>query len=373
MKFKVNKSVIYPVVSRISAVVDRKQTLDILGNLALELSGNALTITGTDNSRQLTNTLEVVGAGDGVVTVPAKKLSAILHALDNDSELSFTMSKDGSSVTLTAGKSRYKLATIDFTNFPKMEALVGTPASVSVEASRMAEMLMATSYAMARNDVRFFLNGLLLDIKNSVLSVVATDGHRLAKDYADVQCDADVSLQVILPREAVEVMESLLKGADSDVNIALGELSAEVSVGRYVFRTKLIDGKFPDYERVIPKDHPRSVTVDASEFSGALRRSLILANEQYRGVSLSLGEGTIKVDATNPQEETALETVGVESDSGEGELGIGLNGEYMLSAMRASKSGVVAMCFKDGNSPVVITDPGSDTHLSVVMPMRIGS
>ena len=351
----------------VSGIVERRHTLPILSNVLLEKKGDQLTLLATDIEIQITTTASGAGGeGDGAVTVGARKLQDILRSLPEATEVSLVL--EDKRLQVRAGKSRFSLQTLPAADFPRMTLAEAETRQFSMSQKAFRQLLGKTQYAMAAQDVRYYLNGLLLQVDGKELRAVATDGHRLA--FASVGIEADMPRQeMILPRKTVLELNRLLVDSDDALNITLAPNQVRFGFGSVVLVSKLIDGKFPDYERVIPPSLRNHVTVGRQTLMQAMNRAAILTNEKFRGVRVVLGEDTLKLIAANAEQEEAQEEVEVKYD-GEA-IDVGFNVGYLLDVLNNVQSDEVQWSFNDANSSALVTVPGNERFKYVVMPMRI--
>jgi len=351
----------------VSGIVERRHTLPILSNVLLEKKGDQLTLLATDIEIQITTTAGGAGGeGDGAVTVGARKLQDILRSLPESTEVSLVL--EDKRLQVRAGKSRFSLQTLPAADFPRMTVAEAETRQFAISQKAFRQLLGKTQYAMAAQDVRYYLNGLLLQVDGKELRAVATDGHRLA--FASVGIDADMPRQeLILPRKTVLELNRLLLDSDDALIITLAPNQVRFAFGSVVLVSKLIDGKFPDYERVIPPSLRNHVTIGRQTLMQAMNRAAILTNEKFRGVRVVLGEDTLKLIAANAEQEEAQEEVEVKY-AGEA-IDVGFNVGYLLDVLNNVQSDEVQWSFNDANSSALVTVPGNERFKYVVMPMRI--
>ncbi len=367
MKFTASREALLKPLQAVIGVVERRQTMPILANVLLVAKNNRLSITATDLEVELVATGEADVSSGGEITVPGRKLLDICRALPENAEVAVSLS--GDKLGLRSGRSRFTLTTLPAAEFPSVEDIkAGAP--IELPQAVLGRLIEKTWFSMAQQDVRYYLNGLLLETGKNQLRAVATDGHRLA--LAQVQADGkglgSGETQVIVPRKGVLELQRLL-GDQGDLTLELGQNHIRIQLDGIRFTSKLIDGRFPEYERVIPRDTENVVTADREQLRGALQRTAILSNEKYRGIRLSIRAGSITLQAHNPEQEEAEEELEVEY-SGE-ELEIGFNVNYLLDALGAIDAEQVTLAVVDGNSSCLLRDPGSDDCKYVVMPMRL--
>jgi len=369
MKFSVSRDALIRPLNLVAGVVERRQTLPILSNVLMSLEGNRLSLTGTDLEVELVGRIEVVNAGpDGDITVPARKLVDICKSLPDGVDINFSV-EDGR-VTVKAGRSRFTLSTLPAAEFPTVEAGEGE-VDLELSQSLVRQMIERTGFAMAQQDVRYYLNGMYLEIKAGRLRFVATDGHRLALCTAPGELAAE-DKSVIVPRKGILELARLLDG-DGSVTLIVGSNHIRAVTDQFTFTSKLVDGKFPEYERVLPKAPDKAVSGDRSELKQAFTRTAILSNEKYRGVRLSLSEGALEITANNPEQEQAEESVPV--DYAGDVLEVGFNVSYLLDVMGVLSGKTVRMSLSDSASSALIEEgeavSGEAEALYVVMPMRL--
>jgi DNA polymerase-3 subunit beta len=335
----------------------------------MSLEGSRLSLTGTDLEVELVGRIEVVNAGpDGDITVPARKLVDICKSLPDGVDINFSV-EDGR-VTVKAGRSRFTLSTLPAAEFPTVEAGEGE-VDLELSQSLVRQMIERTGFAMAQQDVRYYLNGMYLEIKAGRLRFVATDGHRLALCTAPGELAAE-DKSVIVPRKGILELARLLDG-DGSVTLIVGSNHIRAVTDQFTFTSKLVDGKFPEYERVLPKSPDKAVSGDRSELKQAFTRTAILSNEKYRGVRLSLSDGALEITANNPEQEQAEESVPV--DYAGDVLEVGFNVSYLLDVMGVLSGNTVRMSLSDSASSALIEEgeavSGEAEALYVVMPMRL--
>jgi DNA polymerase-3 subunit beta len=350
--------------SVVTGVVERRQTLPILSNVLLRHDGKELSITGTDLEVEIAAKLECLGSA-GEITLPARKLYDICRALGNDATISIALEKD--KAVIKSGKSRFKLLTMPASEFPGIETS-SWEQSFSLPQKALRWLLEKTSFCMAQQDVRYYLNGLLIETGDKVLRAVATDGHRLAMAEAEIVSGGE-ERQVILPRKGVQEMMRFLEDSENPVSVQLGPNHARISVKGVTFTSKLIDGRFPDYNKVIPSNQSKKVMVGRTLFRETLNRAAILSNEKYRGVRFGLRSDLMTITAHNPEQEEAQEEV-VVAYKGE-DLEIGFNVNYIADALGALDTDEIEFGLNDANSSCVLRSPGNNKSLYVVMPMRL--
>lgn len=351
----------------VSGIVERRHTLPILSNVLLEKKGDNLTLLATDIEIQVTTTTgNAGGESDGAVTVGARKMQDILRSLPEGSDVSLVL--EDRKLQVKAGKSRFSLQTLPADDFPRMSIAEGELREFELTQKTFKQLLAKTQYAMAAQDVRYYLNGLLLLVDGKELRVVATDGHRLA--YASALIEQELPRQeAILPRKTVLELNRLLADNEEPLKIALTGNQVRFTFGSIVLVSKLIDGKFPDYERVVPATLKNHLVVERQFLMQAMTRAAILTNEKFRGVRIVLGDNSLKIIAANAEQEEAQEEVEVDYQGDA--LDIGFNVSYLLDVLNNISAPSVQWSFNDANSSAMISIPGDSNFKYVVMPMRI--
>ena len=350
----------------VSGIVEKRHTLPILSNVMIEKRGEALTLLATDIEIQIKTSTIGNGGEDLAITVGARKLQDILRALPEGSPVSLSL--DDKRLTLKAGKSRFQLQTLPAADYPRLSVPTEEGLSFSLPQRTFKRQLALVQYAMAQQDIRYYLNGLLLVATGHELRMVATDGHRLA--YASGAIDAEVpKTEVILPRKTVLELARQLADSDDPLEMTIAGSQIVFRFGPIELISKLIDGKFPDYERVIPQHHPKLLNLDRVVLLAALQRAAILSNEKFRGVRLVLSDGSLKIISSNAEQEEAQEEL--ELDYAGDTLDIGFNVTYLLDVLNNVSNETVEWRFNDGNSSALVTLPGNERFKYVVMPMRI--
>ena len=364
MKFSAERESLLAALQSVIGVVERRQTMPILANLLLSAEQGKLAITATDLEVELVASAEIKSSADGRLTLPGRKLLDICRSLPEGLTLTFT--QDNDKVTIKAGKSRFVLATLPAVDFPVIDELAQQQ-SLTLAQADLRRLLDKTHFSMAQQDVRYYLNGMLLETDGKMLRTVATDGHRLALCEMDLPSKAGTQ-QVIVPRKGVLELQRLL-GTEGDVEITIGSNHIRAKIGDVRFTSKLIDGRFPEYSRVIPAAPPKAVVADREMLRSALQRTSILANEKYRGIRLALKKNSMTLQAHNPEQEEAEEQV--EVDYKGDELEVGFNVGYLLDALAAVDGNEVEIGVTDGNSSCLVRAPGATSARYVVMPMRL--
>jgi len=366
---KTQRDMLLAPLQSVSGIVEKRHTLPILSNVLVEKKGDRLTLLATDIEIQITtSTSGAIGDGDGAVTVGARKLQDILRSLPESAEV--TLNLDEKRLQVKAGKSRFSLQTLPAEDFPRMALTDGDLKKLTVTQKQFRQLLGQTQFSMAAQDVRYYLNGLLLLVDGNELRAVATDGHRLA--YASMPLEGDATSprqELILPRKTVLELNRLLADSDEPLSIELASNQIRFQFGQINLVSKLIDGKFPDYERVIPATLKNVVALNRAALLQSMVRAAILTNEKFRGVRMVLTAGSLKIMAANAEQEEAQEEIEVDY-SGDA-IDVGFNVGYLLDVLNNSSVEMVEWGFNDANSSALLTIPGNERFKYVVMPMRI--
>ena len=366
MKFSLSREALLKPLQLVVGVVERRQTLPILSNVLLTLDGSRLAVTGTDLEVEIIGHTDVVSADEaGEVTVSARKLLDICRSLPEGANIKF-FSSDGKA-QVVSGRSRFTLATLPANEFPSVDNGENN-IQFDIEGVILKNLIDATSFAMAQQDVRYYLNGMLWEVSANKLRAVATDGHRMALCDAECNTEAAELIKAILPRKGV-IELSRLVAEEGAVRVAMGSNHIRVDGSDYCFTSKLVDGAYPDYDRVLPKGGDKLVEGNSAELKQAFGRTAILSNEKYRGVRILLSSGAIKMVANNPEQEEAEEEVGV--DYAGDELEIGFNVSYLLDVLNVLKGDSVRLTLSDSSSSALVEDAADGSAVYVVMPMRL--
>ncbi|MGE8232715.1 MAG: DNA polymerase III subunit beta [Stenotrophomonas sp.] len=366
MRFTLQREAFLKPLAQVVNVVERRQTLPVLANFLVQVQGGQLSLTGTDLEVEMVSRIAVEDAQDGETTIPARKLFEIIRALPDGSRI--TVSQTGDKITVQAGRSRFTLATLPANDFPSVDEVEATERVVVPEAA-LKELIERTAFAMAQQDVRYYLNGLLFDLRDSILRCVATDGHRLALCETALENDNGAKRQIIVPRKGVTELQRLLEGGEREVELEVGRSHVRMKRDDVTFTSKLIDGRFPDYEAVIPIGADREVKVERETLRASLQRAAILSNEKYRGVRVEVTPGQLKISAHNPEQEEAQEEI--EADTTVSDLAIGFNVNYLLDALSALRDEHVVIQLRDSNSSALVREASSEKSRHVVMPLRL--
>ena len=370
MKFSITRDALLKPLQNIVGVVERRQTLPVLSNVLLSCKDQQLVLTTTDTEIEMVANAIIDPVEDGSVTVPAKKFFDICKALPEDAQVEFVLDNEKQRALIRSGKSRFNLSTLPADGFPNLEQ-IKADFKFTIGQKEFKTLIDKTHFAMAQQDVRFYLNGLLLEMSESKVCAVATDGHRLA------YCESEQNevhpkevIQVILPRKGVIELSKVLADDNGQIEIEVGSNHLRIIHPDITFTSKLVDGKFPDYKRVIPPESGHEVKADRQLLKQALSRASILSNEKYRGIRLSISEGVLQAQAHNPEMEEAEEEIEVEY-TGEN-LVVGFNVSYLIDAINVIPTEKTRLIFNDANSSCLLLADDSDSDCKyVVMPMRL--
>ena len=366
MKIVTSKDVILEPLQQIGGVVERRQTLPILANILVNASNDLLTMTATDLEVEMKTKVTASCDGELDFTLHARKLIDICRALPDGAGIEIDI--EGERTTIRSGKSRFTLGTLPARDYPVIEPTASSH-RFSLTESVLKRLIEKTHFAMAQQDVRYYLNGMLLEILGGKIKTVATDGHRLALSEADCDLESSIDVQVIIPRKAILELSRLLSDSEERVDVDISSNHIRLSMGDTVFTSKLIDGKFPDYQRVVPSNCTKEVIAQKEELRQALQRTSILSNEKYRGIRFQFSSGVLELLAHNPEQEEAQEEMEIDYD-GE-ELVIGFNVGYLIEVLNVLESEKVSLSLSDADSSCLIQDVKTDSSRYVIMPMRL--
>ena len=367
MNFSLNRELLLKPLLLVSGAVERKSTLPILGNVLLDVSGQSLTLTATDLELEMVSYTQIDNHGeDGKITVPARKLLDICKSLPEGSMLTFV--SDNDVIRLSTGRSKYSLSTLPAADFPNIEEWKGD-VEFKLLKSELLRLIESTHFSMANQDVRYYLNGMSIESENNEIRSVATDGHRLAICKISNDSLSLPARQVIVPRKGILEIIRLLNPVDEEIQIFLGSNHIRIIDQEFSFTSKLVDGRFPDYRRVLPRNGDKVLETNKDQLRQVLSRASILSNEKFKGVRLNFTNNELKITANNPEQEQAEEEIEINFPFDD--LEIGFNVSYVLDVLNAIKDSEVKFTLADANSSVVIEGCNSGEALYVVMPMRL--
>ena len=352
----------------VAGIVERRHTLPILANVLLRKSGESIELTTSDLEIQVRTAAQLGGdAGSFSTTVGARKLIDILRTLPADQVVSLTA--NGNKLTLQGGKSRFTLQTLPADDFPLVNEAVDFGPAFSVPQKTLKHLIDQVHFAMAVHDIRYYLNGILFVAEGKTLTLVATDGSRLALAQAELESDIPKQ-EVILPRKTVlELMRLLKDGAEDLIELRFAGNQAKFSFSGMEFVTKLVEGKYPDYNRVIPKNHKNVITLGRAPLLASLQRAAILTSEKFKGVRVNIDPGTLRIASSNAEQEEAKEELEIDYDGPA--IEIGFNVTYLMDALSNMGQEMVRLEMHDGSSAALVTNPEDAGFKYVVMPMRI--
>lgn len=366
MQFIISREQLLKPLQQVCGVLSSRPNIPVLNNILLQISGNKLVLTGTDLEVELSTEAELLGADfQGRTTIPAKKFLDICRSLPEQSELSVSFEEDRA--IIKSGRSKFNLSTLPAEEYPNLTDW-HSEVDFTLEQNTLRRLIEATQFSMANQDARYFLNGMKFETEGNLLRTVATDGHRLAVCTIALEQDLQ-SHSVIVPRKGVLELGRLLDNSELPVRLQIGTSNLRITLGNVVFTSKLIDGRFPDYRRVLPRNATHILEADWDNLKQAFVRAAILSNERFRSVRLQLSENQLTITATNPEQEQAEEIIDV-SYSGD-EMEIGFNVGYILDVLNALKCERVRMRLTDSSSSCLIEDCQDASAEYVIMPMRI--
>lgn len=366
MKIQMTREQLLNPLQKVSNVVERRQTLPILANVLIESDTNHLSITATDLEVEMKTEASCQTEGGTSFTLPARKLLDICKALPDGADVQLTM--EGERAIIRSGRGRYSLGVLPAQDYPAIEAVKGEHC-LEVEQQALKRLLEKTAFAMAQQDVRYYLNGLLLEADKGLIRTVATDGHRLSLAETEVDIPSDLSVRIILPRKAVIELGRLLTDSKDKVSIDVSANHVRFHLSDTTFTSKLIDGRFPDYDKVIPAKGRIKLKAQTGALRHSLSRASILSNEKYRGIRFQLEKDLLRLVANNPEQEEAEEEIEVDY-SGEA-LSVGFNVSYLLDVLNVIETEEVVFSLSDPNSSCLIQSDPPDACRFVVMPMRL--
>lgn len=352
---------------QVIGVIEKRQTLPILSNVLVKMNEGEIELTGTDLEVQLVTKTSAHFSGSKDVTVPARKLLDIFRLLPEGSEVNLDIGEDHFGIR--CGGSRFNLAILPASSYPAFDS-GATDLEVSVPSKLLRSALEKTMFAMAQQDVRYYLNGLLVDLAGSTFRTVSSDGHRLAVFQEALPTGANANRQIIIPRKGILELYRFLGDNDDSVSLEIGPNTIRANLGDVSFSAKLVEGRFPDFQRVMPKELNRRYIIERDPFKAALTRVSILSNEKYKSISLSVEEnGTLSIKAQNPEHEEAEERLAVTMEGGP--ISVGFNAAYLLDAVNNVDSDTVSMAFTEAANSCLIEDAQDSRFKFIVMPMRL--
>ena len=366
MKFTIERSHLIKPLQQVSGALGGRPTLPILGNLLIKVEDNVLSMTATDLEVELVSRVTLEGDFEaGNITVPSRKFLDICRGLPDNSIITVVL--EGDRIQVRSGRSRFSLATLPAADFPNIEDWQ-SEVEVSVTQAELKGLIEKTQFSMANQDVRYYLNGMLFEIEGSILRSVATDGHRMAVSQAALGADF-AQKQIIVPRKGVQELVKLLDSPEQPVTLQIGSSNLRAEVNNYVFTSKLVDGRFPDYRRVMPQNTTKTLEASCDELRSAFSRAAILSNEKFRGVRVNLVDSEMRITANNPEQEEAEEVLDVSFDGDA--LEIGFNVSYVLDVLNTLRCEQVRISMSDANASALIENAQDSSAMYVVMPIRL--
>ena len=367
MQFTISREAILRPLQLVSSALGGRPNLPILNNILLNVSEDSLSMTGTDTEVEMVALVPLAApATTGRTTVPARKMLDICRGLPDGAELTFT--QEGERLLLRSGRSRFNLSTLPAEDFPNIEEW-SSELEFDINQLALKKLIESTQFSMAIQDVRYYLNGMLFETEGQWLRTVATDGHRLATCQRQLLAEELPTQQVIVTRKGVLELVKLLEHEEQDVRLQIGKSNIRAVTPGFIFTSKLVDGRFPDYRRVLPRECDKTLICGREELKQAFSRAAILSNEKFRGVRLNMQDQTLKITANNPEQEEAEEVLDVDYQGSD--LEIGFNVSYVLDVLGTLKSDRVKISLKDAGSSGLIEAEDNGDALYVVMPMRL--
>ena len=366
MKFTINREQLLTPLQQLVSVIEKRQTMPILSNVLIQVKEGQLVLTGTDLEIQIVVKLELEEFEIGDITVPARKFLDICRLLPSESEIK--IEQQGDKVKVVSGRSRFSLSSLDADDYPEFsEAKLDY--QFVMNAANLKKALDKTMFCMANQDVRYYLNGLMLNISNSKLKLVASDGHRLSIYKGEMGVATGFEERIIIPRKGVQELSRLLDKTDAELNIEFSTNNIKVVLGDLTFSAKLVDAKYPDFNKVFDQEFFNPIYIPTKQLKESLNRVSILANEKFKGVSFDISENLLKISAHNPEHDEAEEEVPIEYD---GEpLNIAFNAQYLLDAISNLDSEQAQLTIAENASSCFIEDPSDEAFKFIVMPMRL--
>ncbi|HGS5726747.1 DNA polymerase III subunit beta [Vibrio parahaemolyticus] len=366
MKFTIERSHLIKPLQQVSGALGGRPTLPILGNLLIKVEENVLSMTATDLEVELVSKVTLEGDFEaGSITVPSRKFLDICRGLPDDAIITFVL--EGDRVQVRSGRSRFSLATLPANDFPNIEYWQ-SEVEVSLSQADLRTLIDKTQFSMANQDVRYYLNGMLFEIDGTTLRSVATDGHRMA--VSQTQLGADFAQkQIIVPRKGVQELVKLMDAPEQPVVLQIGSSNVRAEVNNFIFTSKLVDGRFPDYRRVLPQHTNKTLIASCDELRQAFSRAAILSNEKFRGVRVNLAGSEMRITANNPEQEEAEEMLDVTFEGDP--IEIGFNVSYVLDVLNTLRCEKVQVSMSDANASALIENADDDSAMYVVMPIRL--
>lgn len=366
MKLNINKEALLVPLQKVFGVIERRQTLPILSNVYFSLIDGTLKLSGTDLEVQISAESSISSHEIFKITIPARKLLDICRSLPDESEMKLSFGEGV--LVINSGKSRFTLRTLSAEEYPLFDEQNYINQLV-IDRDTLLKSFGKTIFCMAQQDVRYYLNGLMMEIVDGELQTVASDGHRLALCKNQIEGESSSISQVIIPRKAAQELFKLIEKLTEPVKIQVAKNNIKFTLGDVQLNAKLIDGRFPDFKNVVPEESKHSFTINKQSFKAALSRVSILSNEKYKGIRLDLSSQLMTINANNPEQDEAEEEVAVDYDSEE--MSMGFNSSYLMDALNVIESEEVRVSFTDTNSSCLLENPNDKSSRFIIMPMRI--
>jgi DNA polymerase III subunit beta len=368
MKFYSNKETLLPTLLSVGGVVEKKQTMPVMSNFLLRLEGEQLTVTATDSEIEITANCLVETKTPGIITVPAKKLIDICRNLEDNANIELSYKKDGQAL-LTSGRGRYRLQTLPPEEFPNLDN-IDYQFDLNLAQYQLKSILKRTQFAMALEDVRYYINGLLLSLSANTLTTVATDGHRLSLSKSPINFSSDESFEFLLPRKAVLELFRIIPDSEELITCHFAEKHVSFSLPNLIFTTKLIDSQFANYSRVIPEKQTceNIVEIDRLLLSQAINRVSILSQKKLKGINLVFSQNTLRLESINTDNEEAVESVDI-IYSGK-PFNLTFNAVYVLDFLNSSNTDTIKLFTGSQNASTLLEDNNNSNHQYVIMPMK---
>ncbi len=368
MKLTIDRAMLIKPLGHVQSVVERRNTIPVLSNVVLKAEDGQLSLTASDMDMDIVETVAAAVIEPGITTTPAELLFNIIRKLPEGAEVEISQTGDGQ-LQVSAGRSSFNLPTLPVDDFPAINDAAMT-CEFTIAAAELKTLIENTRFAVSTEETRYYLNGIYIHLADGhILRAVSTDGHRLARSQMDMPANAEMMPSVILPRKAVGEMSKLIDEFEGDVNIGMTDTRARFSFGTVEVTTKLIDGTFPDYQRVIPTENNNIMTVSVSNFKESVDRVSTISAEKSRSVKMRLEGGALTLFASSPDAANATESL--EADYNGPELEIGFNAKYLLDIAAQIDGDMMEFALSDASAPTIIRAPGDDANLFVLMPMRV--
>ena len=368
MKLTIDRAMLIKPLGHVQSVVERRNTIPILSNVVLKAEDGQLVLTATDMDMDIVETVAAAVMEPGMITTPAQLLFEIVRKLPDGAEVEISAGDDGQ-VKISAGRSSFNLPTLPVDDFPAINA-APMACEFTLAAAELKSLIENTRFAVSTEETRYYLNGIYLHLADGqMLRAVSTDGHRLARSQMDMPANAELMPSVIIPRKAVGEMSKLIDEYEGDIKIGLTDSRARFSFGSVDVTTKLIDGTFPDYQRVIPTENNHIMQVSVAGFKDSVDRVSTVSSEKTRSVKMKLSPGSLTLSATSADAASATESLEVSYDGAE--IEIGFNARYLLDIANQIDGDMMEFALSDSAAPTVICAPGDDANLFVLMPMRV--